>query len=154
MPSFYADSSVLIKRHIREVGTDWVQALADPAIGNAITTARVSIVEVWSALNRRAREGNLAPSDYTRSTVDFAALSATEYTLIDLTAGIATRAQALLERHPLRAYDAVQLASALFANDLLIAMEQPALTFLCADDRLLNAAQAEGLAIDNPNSYG
>ena len=59
----------------------------------------------------------------------------------------------LLERHPLRAYDAVQLASGLFANDLLIAMEQPTLTFLCADDRLLAAAQAEGLAIDNPNSY-
>ena len=153
MPSFYADSSVLIKRHIREVGTDWVQAVTDPEVGNAITTAHISIVEVWSALNRRVREGNLPPSDYTRSTVDFAALSVTEYTLIDLTVGIAKRAQMLLERHPLRAYDAVQLASGLFANDLLIAMEQPTLTFLCADDRLLAAAQAEGLAIDNPNSY-
>ncbi len=83
VPSFYADSRVLIKRHIREVGTDWVQVLTDPAVGNAVTTARISIVEVWSALNRRVCEANMPPSDYTRSTIDFAALSAIEYTLND-----------------------------------------------------------------------
>jgi hypothetical protein len=47
---YYADSSVLIKRHVQEIGTEWVQAITTPAAGNVIITARVSIVEVYSAL--------------------------------------------------------------------------------------------------------
>ncbi len=55
MADYYADSSVLIKRHVREAGTDWFCALADASSGQVITTARISEVEVYSALNRRAR---------------------------------------------------------------------------------------------------
>ena len=63
------------------------------------------------------------------------------------------RARDLIEHHPLRAYDAVQLASGLMANDALLGAGVPALTFLSADTRLLNAAAAEGLGTDNPNVY-
>jgi hypothetical protein len=47
----------------------------------------------------------------------------------------------------------VQLASALMARDTLRSAGLPPLTFLAADDRLLAAAQAEGLATDNPNAH-
>ena len=47
----------------------------------------------------------------------------------------------------------LQLVSALSANAALIAAGLPALTFLSADNRLLNAAQTEGLATDNPNIH-
>jgi hypothetical protein len=47
----------------------------------------------------------------------------------------------------------VQLASALMAHDALRSAGLPPLTFLAADDRLLAAAQAEGLATDNPNVH-
>jgi len=53
----------------------------------------------------------------------------------------------------LRAYDAVQLASALRANRALQAARLPSLLFLSADDRLITAATHEGLATDNPNSH-
>jgi predicted nucleic acid-binding protein len=59
----------------------------------------------------------------------------------------------LLERHPLRAYDAIQLASALIANDALLTAGFAPLIVLAADDRLLDAAQAEGLMTDNPNAH-
>jgi hypothetical protein len=59
----------------------------------------------------------------------------------------------LLERHPLRASDAIHLATALTSNQLLSNGDLPALTFLCADDRLLDAAMAEGLGVDNPNHH-
>jgi predicted nucleic acid-binding protein len=67
-----------------------------------------------------------------------------EYRLLDLTTLVIERARKLLEHHPLRAYDSVQLASALSANDVLVAAGQSVLTFLAADDRLLAAARAEG----------
>jgi predicted nucleic acid-binding protein len=61
--------------------------------------------------------------------------------------------KALVTRHPLRAYDAVQLASALRVQSELVRTRAPALTFLSADDRLVAIAQAEGLLTDNPNRH-
>ncbi len=40
MATYYADSSVLTKRHITETGTPWVQALTNPAAGHVFITSR------------------------------------------------------------------------------------------------------------------
>jgi len=53
MAYYYADSSALVKRHVREAGTDWFRTLAETASGNVFITARLSLIEVYSALNRR-----------------------------------------------------------------------------------------------------
>lgn len=111
------------------------------------------MVEVYSALNRRLREAHLSLVDYAQIATDFATICLTEYELVELTPPVVERARLLLERYPLRAYDAVQLASALSANDALQAADLSLLTFLAADDRLLDVAQAEGLATDNPNMH-
>jgi predicted nucleic acid-binding protein len=153
MADYYADSSALVKRHVHERGTIWFQSLTGPAAGNTIATAQVSEVEVYSALNRRLRESHLSFPDYTQIADDFALICATEYKIIELTDAVIERSRLLLERHPLRAYDAIQLASALIANTTLQAAGFAPLTFLAADDRLLNAAQAEGLVTDNPNAH-
>ena len=64
------------------------------------------------------------------------------------------QANHLLERHPLRAYDAIRLGAAVTVNQQLLAANNLApLTFLSADDRLNQAASAEGLAVDNPNHH-
>jgi uncharacterized protein len=60
MAEHYADSSVLVKRHVNEIGSGWFRALADPATGNVIITSRVSIIEIYSAFNRRVREASLS----------------------------------------------------------------------------------------------
>lgn len=70
-----------------------------------------------------------------------------------VTTAVIERAKSLLELYPLRAYDAVHLASALLANDTLVTSGLPVLVFVSADHRLLIAAQAEGLATENPNVY-
>lgn len=153
MPDFYADSSVLVKRHVRESGTDWFTAVADPTTGNTILSAQVSMVEVISAFQRRVREGVLDAGDAARLGSDFQALCVTEYRLVALTTPVIERACQLLVRHPLRAYDAVQLAAALIAGDALVAAGAAAMTFLSADRRLLNAAEAEGLLVIDPSTF-
>jgi predicted nucleic acid-binding protein len=153
MADYYADSSALVKRHVYETGTAWMQALADPMTGNVIMTARVSMVEVYSALNRRLREAHLSLVDYAQLATDFATFCSTEYQLVELTATVVERSRLLLEHHPLRAYDAVHLSSALQVNDALRAANLPSLTFLAADIQLLTAAQAEGLITANPNDH-
>ncbi len=104
---------------------------------------------MYSAFNRRNREKQLSDTDY----ADIAVICANEYQFVELTDAIIEQAKVLLEARPLRAYDAVQLASALSANDALQASGSPALIFLAADNRLLDAAQAAGLAVDNPNDH-
>ena len=70
MADYYAGSSVLVKRHVNEIGSSRFRALADPATGNVIITSRVSIIEVYSAFNRRVREAILSPVDYAQLAAD------------------------------------------------------------------------------------
>lgn len=58
-------------------------------------------------------------------------------------------AAALTQHHPLKAYDAVQLAVALRSQQALAAGGL-SLVFVSGDRTLLTAAQAEGLTTDNP----
>jgi predicted nucleic acid-binding protein len=54
-----------------------------------------------------------------------------------------------IARYPLRALDAIQLASAVQAVQLL----SVAVTFASADQNLLAAAAAEGFSTDDPNAH-
>jgi hypothetical protein len=99
------------------------------------------------------REASLHPVDYAQLAADFASIFGAEYQIIELTVAVADRARVLLEHHALRAYDGIQLASALITSEALQVAGLSAPTFLAADDRLLIAARAEGLAIDNPNLH-
>jgi predicted nucleic acid-binding protein len=56
-------------------------------------------------------------------------------------------ANTLIDRHTLRALDAVQLGCAVVARDLLAA---PNMRFVASDKTLLDAARAEGFDIWNP----
>jgi len=59
----------------------------------------------------------------------------------------------LVGKHPLRAYDAVQLASALRILPAFVQAKTISLMFVSADDRLIAAAQAEGLSTEHPSQY-
>jgi predicted nucleic acid-binding protein len=77
----------------------------------------------------------------------------TAYQVLPTNETIVDLACELLERHPFRASDAIHLATALTSNRLLLDSGLAALTFLCDDARLLKAAIAEGLGVDNPNLH-
>ena len=72
-----------------------------------------------------------------------------------LTPEIIEAAIDLALKHNLRAYDAVQLASALEIRDLLFQDSQNpvALTLVSADLELNRASALEGLPVDDPNSH-
>ncbi|MBC7226883.1 MAG: type II toxin-antitoxin system VapC family toxin [Thermoflexales bacterium] len=144
---FYLDSSALVKRYLPEPGTRWVRHISATA---SIAMAEFSIVEVASALARRVRMGDLDP----RLCDDLleAFLQDVEgYSVLSPNRGTVLLAVELTRRHPLRAYDALQLATALQLADALRS-ESFSLTFVSADERLCAAAEQEGLPTVNPNS--
>ncbi len=153
MTTYYCDSSVLIKRYIPERGSAWVDALVVSTNGNQLFVAQITQAEIVSGLARLRREGVL--TDYAvklaRRSVDHHA--GREYRVIDLSTRIVQRAEDLLLAHLLRAYDAIQLASALDMADRLAAAGRAAPVFVSADRRLLTAAEAEGLITVDPNQH-
>ncbi len=76
-----------------------------------------------------------------------------QYRVVELDRDLAETAATLIMRHPLRAYDAIQLASALHIENELKRVHAPSLIFLVADERLANVAQTEKLQTDNPNHH-
>ena len=75
-----------------------------------------------------------------------------EYLVIGLTERIAHDAEDILAAHPLRAYDAVQLASAVNARGRFAATGFGPLLFVSADQRLLTAPVSIGQAL-TPGAY-
>ncbi len=65
-----------------------------------------------------------------------------------VTGAVLELASALIDRQNIRALDAVQLSTAMLANDTLAVGDQ--LQFVASDKRLLKAAEAEGLDIWDP----
>src|SRR5262244_138534 len=63
---YYVNTSVLVKRHVAETGRNWVRSITHPATGNTIFTAQISLVELYSALNRRLREKSISGLRYSR----------------------------------------------------------------------------------------
>ena len=153
MTPYYLDTSALIKRYVAELGSSWLETTVFEIDDVLILTSRVTMVEVWSALARRRREASISAKHHADALAAFREDSLLRYLFVEVEPQVIDTAGQLLERHALRAYDSVQLASALVAARTLIGAALPQPTFLSADDSLLVCAQAEGLPAGNPNHH-
>ena len=149
----YFDTSALLKQYVTETGSNWVRAYLSSATAPAVFTSQLTAVEATCAFARRLRDGTLSPIDHATAVRAFDHDIAYWYTLLDVMSVTIDAARRLANLHPLRAYDAVQLATAWSLNQDLVNDGEAPLTFICADDRLLAVAQAEGLHTDNPNHH-
>lgn len=147
---FYADSSVLVKFHVREVGSEWLKSLTVSPTTNRIVTTTLSIVEVLSSFNRHRRETSITQSEYSQIAEDFLIISNNEYRLVQLTPPVIVESRRVLETYALRTGDAIQLASAVLARTSIQNANLLAPIFLASDDKLLDAAVAESFTTDNP----
>ena len=153
MTAYFLDSSALVKRYVPETGSAWIRALSAQETGNSLFIARITWVEVLSALARREREGSLTPTDRTLILQRFRSDLNNQYQVIELDSTLAETAGQLVGQYPLRAYDAVQLASVLLLQPTFATTQFTSLIFLTADDRLSAVASALGLLTDNPNHH-
>lgn len=98
--------------------------------------------EATSALQRRAKAGDLTPDDLAVALARLRALESV-WTEVDALRTVSERADRLLAVHALTAADALQLASA-----LVLCGERPrGWAFLTGDVRLAGSARAEGFEV-------
>lgn len=133
---WFLDASALVKRYVDEPGTAAVRGLVRKRA--RLAASAISVVEVAGALWRRVRQGDIDRDLATRHAARVPADLA-EMEVLEPRAPVLELAVSLLEHHPLRAYDAIQLASAL----RLARATGHAVTFVCADGALCKIARAE-----------
>jgi hypothetical protein len=149
---FFFDSSALAKRYLQEMGTNWVTSVTDPTAGNSILISEITKVEVVNAVMKKERTGNISPTEADLAIDEFLFHVGSQYQIVSVRPTMTDRAVILVRRHVLRAYDAVQLATALEIN----AVGSPigsSLIFVSADAALNQAALGEGLLVENPLQY-
>ena len=125
--------------------------LVSPSPGLLVYSRFQSLLrEVAAALAVIERVGRIKRLERDREYRRFTAQLTNRYAIVPLTTSDFATAADLTQRHPLKGYDAMQLAVALRYSQVLAS---PQITFVTSDNTLFTAAQAEGLSADNPASH-
>lgn len=129
----------MIKRFVEELGSPAVARLVRS--GSPIATATIAYAETYSGLTRRHRDGDVTAAGYARACDQFER-DWIGYLKVHLDDDVLGTARLVIRRHTLRGFDGIHLASALrlqhgWDDTVVVA---------AADQRLLRAAAAEGLA--------
>jgi uncharacterized protein len=135
----YFDSSAVIKRFVEEAGSKRVEALFEAEAAPA--TSKVAYAEVHAGLARKLRERGLTPAAHRNASRAFDA-DWPAYVRVELVDPLLVLARNLIQRRPLRGFEAIHLASALRLRDQI----GEEVLFVAADERLLAVASSEGLA--------
>lgn len=158
MVAHFMDSSALVKHYIFEPGSAWVYSMIDALAEDGqprhyIFCAQIGLVEVTAAIAKRHRMREISKRVKDLSIGRFAEDYRERYWVIRVDDVLLGEAADLVQRYPLRAYDAVQLGSALVISRQLCTAGLPVLVFVSADGQLCDAAEAEGLKAENPNDH-
>jgi predicted nucleic acid-binding protein len=103
--TYFFDSSAIVKRYVQETGTGWLNGIVDPAAHNELWLARITGVEMVSAMARRQRGGGLSSTAASLALSEFRHEFGTEFRLIEVTPALVTQAMRLAEAHALRGYE-------------------------------------------------
>jgi len=138
------DTSALVKRYVNEPGSDVVREVT---VGADLHTSHITIVEFVAAVCRHGRTGSLSNVQVAAALRLFRGETDDLYDLVNVTRAVVDLAASLAERHVLRGYDAVQVASAL---SLARAVAPERVTLLSADRRMCEIARVEGMDVIDP----
>jgi predicted nucleic acid-binding protein len=158
MTTYYLDASALVKYYVPERGSRWVVSLlnargSDDNWTHVTVTTLLSNVEGVCAIERAVRMGRLDAGSREIARRRLLLDLRHRFRILGVDSDLVLRASELAQVHPLRAYDALHLATALYLNSWLAGERMPACVLVSADEDLLVAAQGEGLVVENPNDH-
>jgi len=145
---YYLETSALVKLYVREPGTERLLRLVSRTNNHRFAVLTLSRVEFHSAIRRREREGDIDPVMARGLLNRFGAHMEAKFVKQVINDSVIDLAASLVDHHPLRAYDAVQLAGCL---TLRAGSGKDDPTFVSSDRRLIEVAEAEGLPSLDPS---
>jgi len=147
LASYYLETSALVKLYVRESGTDKMLRLAQTCGPRKMTVLALSRVEFRAAIRRRERLRDIEAGFGHDLRVRFDRHWEQQFLIQPVTETVLADAVLLIDKHPLRAYDAVQLAGCLVFRT---GTEPEPVVFVSADRDLLAAAAHEGVTVLDP----
>lgn len=143
MTVVYMDTSAFMKRFFTdEDGSEATKKLLSRA--EFVASSVLLWPEGLAALARRHRLNEISSGAHSVQVQQFSQ-ALNSLALIELDSAVQMTVREIIDAHPLRALDAIHLASAATMRDSGLE-----LTFVCSDKRLLAAALAEGFAVFDP----
>lgn len=147
MRIYFLDTSALAKLYVAEPGAvNMARIAAAPGVQLAISA--LGALEFRVALRIRARRGDIKTEDADAALAHFVNFASRTLLVQPLTDAVFLMASDLVDRHPLRAPDALQLAACVALHQNQPAVE---LQFASADRRLLQAAASEHIPYWDPS---
>ena len=142
MSAIYLETSVVLAWLLGEPGSDWVRDAIDQA--THVLTSRLTLVEAERGLVRAVHAGRVSEADAGRVRALLAG-AARQWAVLALSESVCARAGERFPIEPVRATDALHLASALQA-----VRAEAGLRVLSLDDRVSRNAQALGIETVRP----
>ena len=134
----YLDTSALVKRYFYEKYSDDVISRWKSA--TQIVTSFVAYAETMASMYRKKRESDLADTLISKITDSFHR-DWESFIRVKVNDNLNGYIDRVVEKYPLRGFDAIHLASAIVIHERL----PEDFVFACFDNRLARAAQSEGL---------
>jgi uncharacterized protein len=136
----YLDTSALVKKYVDEPFSDLV--IHHCRMAEEIATSSVAYAETLATFYRKKRETAMMDSSI-RQMLDVLRKDWSRFIRIEVNDGLNGIIEEVIERHPLRGFDAVHLSSALLIHQRL----PNEMVFACFDLRMAEAARQEGLSV-------
>lgn len=136
----YLDTSSLIKLYVDEPGSERIKDLVLHA--TILSTSKVAYAEARAALARKQKEDGFSIKAL-RKIVEELNRDWESYFVIELTDGLARAAGDIAEKHLLRGFDSIHLASAVSLKN----KTGSEIYFSSNDTRLNHAATSEGITV-------
>ena len=146
MSCYFLESTAFAKLFVQEPGTDALIRLMEAVEDNRKLIAACAPLEVYSAIRRRERAGDIS-AENAAVALEILRLESARMVQEPLNPAVLEAARQLLDRSSLRWPDALQLGAALVARDMFQGTE---IIFVSASLKLLEAAKAEGFHALDP----
>ncbi len=148
------DASALVKRYVPETGSEIVAELFAQVPATQMVTTFLGYAESWAVLVRQRNRNVFDEASYKMltSALQNDVILDVDFGVLDVETGAILAGIVFVEKHNLNASDAAILVTYLrYAQ--LEAQVGNRYVLVASDARLLRAAQAEGLAVFNPETF-
>jgi predicted nucleic acid-binding protein len=143
---YFLESTAFAKLFVQEPGTDALIRLMESIEDNRKLIAASAPLEVYAAIRRRERAGDISPADATAA-FEILRIEAARMVQEPLNPAVLEAARQLLDRTRLRWTDALQLGAAMVAREMFRGTE---IVFISSSALLLEAARAENFQVLDP----
>lgn len=136
----YLDTSDLVKLYVEEIGSEEIKGIILDA--TVVSTSKVAYAEARSAFARKQKEDGFSIARLRKIVEDFNR-DWESYFLIEITDGLIKIAGDIAEKHLLRGFDSIHLASAVILKRKI----KSEVYFSSNDTKLNQAARKEGIIV-------